>query len=54
MICSCLTLPMTLQGKQGYCSHFTEEETGLEEESALAKIPQQVNGPDAGLEPTSR
>ena len=54
MICSYLTLHMTLQCKQECCSHFIEEETGLEEEPALAKIPQQVNGPGAGLEPTSR
>ena len=53
MICSYLTLHMTLQGKQECCSHFIEEETGLEEEPALAKIPQQVNGPGVGLEPTS-
>ena len=28
-MCSCLTLPVTLQSKQGleYCSHFTQEET---------------------------
>lgn len=52
-MCSCVTLPVTLQRKWGLEDHdpFTEE--GVEERIALSKITEQVKGQGVGFEPNS-